>query len=59
MEEGLLAERAWHQETVARIRSEIADVDFTRAWSEGAGLDAEDSLTLAIGSVTGNGERRT
>jgi predicted ATPase/class 3 adenylate cyclase len=51
------AERALHQETVARIRSEIADVDFTRAWSEGAGLDAEDILALAIGSVTGNGER--
>jgi predicted ATPase len=45
------AERILHDETVARVRSEIPEVDLTRVWSQGARLDAEESLALAIGSA--------
>jgi tetratricopeptide (TPR) repeat protein len=40
------AERALNQETVTKIRTEIAESEFTSAWSEGAGLDPEESFAL-------------
>ena len=46
-------ERALHAETLTRIRRELTDPDFVRAWSEGASLDAEDSLAAAIGPSIG------
>lgn len=41
------AERALHEEIETRIRSELPEPELTRAWSEGATLDAEESLALA------------
>jgi non-specific serine/threonine protein kinase len=49
------AERTLREETAARVRSDIPEGDVTRAWSEGARLDAEESLTLAIGSAADMG----
>jgi tetratricopeptide (TPR) repeat protein len=40
------AERALHQDTLAKIRTEIADSELTSAWSEGAGTDVEETLAL-------------
>lgn len=51
-------ERALHEETVARIRKEIDEADFSRAWAEGTVLDPENSLASAIGSSPANGEGR-
>jgi predicted ATPase/class 3 adenylate cyclase len=40
------AERALHRDTLAKIRTEIDESELTSAWSEGAGLDVEETLVL-------------
>ena len=40
------AERALRQDTLAKIRTEIGESELTSAWSEGAGLDVEETLAL-------------
>jgi predicted ATPase/class 3 adenylate cyclase len=40
------AERALRQDTLAKIRAEIAESEFTSAWSEGARSDAEETFAL-------------
>ena len=40
------AERVLHQDTLAKIRIEIGESELTSAWSEGAGLEVEETLAL-------------
>jgi predicted ATPase len=40
------AERALRQDTIARIRTELAESELTSAWSEGAGTDVEETLAV-------------
>jgi predicted ATPase/class 3 adenylate cyclase len=40
------AERALHEDTLSKIRTEIGESELTSAWSEGAGSDVEETLAL-------------
>ena len=43
------AERTLHAEAVETLRARLPEAELTSAWSEGALLDAEEGLRLAIG----------